>query len=244
MLWARLLAYVTGTVDQELLLRNEYLAAENRILRGQIKGRLLLSEGEKATLAEIAHRLGRKVLEDVAAAAKPDTILGWYRQLIENRFDGSKFRRSVGRSKVDQEAERLVVQMARENPSWGYDRIVGALAKLGHRLSDQTMGNILCRRDIPPAPQRKKATSWKDFIRSHRDVLVGMDFFTTEVLTLKGLTTYYVLFFINLETRRVNLAGFPPYPDDKWIESQAGNMTRGEWECLRGCSYLLHHRDA
>src|SRR3979411_1992496 len=82
MLWARLLAYVTGTVNQELFLRNEYLAAENRILRGQIKGRLLLSEGEKATLAEIAHRQGRMVLEDVAAAAKPDTILGWYRKQV------------------------------------------------------------------------------------------------------------------------------------------------------------------
>ena len=244
MLWARLLAYVTGTVNQELLLRNEYLAAENRILRGQIKGRLLLSEGEKATLAEIAHRLGRKALEDVAATAKPDTILGWYRQLIANKFDGSKFRRGVGRPKVDQETERLVVQMARENPSWGYDRIVGALANLGHRLSDQTVGNILCRRDIPPAPQRKKATSWKDFIRSHRDVLVGMDFFTTEVLTLKGLTTYYVLFFIHLETRRVNLAGFTPYPDEEWMEQQARNMTMEEWGCLRGRRYLLHDRDA
>ena len=128
MLWARLLAYVTGTVDQELLLRNEYLAAENRILRGQIKGRLLLSDEEKVTLAEIAHRLGRVALEDVAATAKPDTILGWYRKLIANKFAGSKFRRSVGRPKVDREAERLVLQMARENPSWGYDRIVGALA--------------------------------------------------------------------------------------------------------------------
>ena len=117
MLWARLLAYVTGTVDQELLLRNEYLAAENRILRGQIKGRLLLSEGEKATLAEIAHRLGRKTLEDVAATAKPETILGWYRKLIANKFDESKSRRSVGRPKLDQETERLVVRMARENPS-------------------------------------------------------------------------------------------------------------------------------
>src|SRR5258708_2223893 len=85
----------------------------------------------KGTLAEIAHRLGRKALEDVAATAKPDTILGWYRKLIANKFDGSKFRRSVGRPKVDQETERLVVQMARENPSWGYDRIVGALANLG-----------------------------------------------------------------------------------------------------------------
>jgi hypothetical protein len=106
-------AYVTGTVNQELLLRNEYLAAENRILRGQINGRLLLSEGEKVTLAEIAHRLGRMALEDVAATAKPDTILGWYRKLIANKFDGSKFRRSVGLPKIDQETERLVVQMAR-----------------------------------------------------------------------------------------------------------------------------------
>ena len=195
MLWARLLAYVTETVNQELLLRNEYLAAENRILRGQIKGRLLLSEGEKVTLAEIAHRLGRMALEDVAATAKPETILGWYRKLIGNKFAGSKFRRSVGRPKADQETERLVVQMARENPSWGDDRIVGALANLGHRLSDQTVGNALRRHGISPAPKRKQSISWKNFIRAHLDVLVGMDFFTTEVLTLKGLTTYYVITF-------------------------------------------------
>ena len=97
MVWARMLAYITGTVDQELLVRNEYLAAENRILKAQIKGRLLLSEADKATLAEIAHRLGRKALEEVAAAAKPDTILGWYRKLIAHKFDGSRFRRSAGR---------------------------------------------------------------------------------------------------------------------------------------------------
>src|SRR5467141_2160677 len=235
MLWARLLAYVTGTVNQELLLRNEYLAAENRILRGQIQGRLLLWEGEKATLAEIAHRLGRKTLEDVAATAKPETILGWYRKLIANKFDGSKFSGSVGRPKVDQETERLVLQMARENPSWGYDRIVGALTNLGHGLSDQTAGNVLRRHGISPAPKRKRTVSWKNFIRAHWDVLVGMDFFTTEVLTLKGLTTYYVLFFIHLESRQVTLAGFTPYPDQEWME---------EWGSLRGCRYLLHDRDA
>ena len=87
MIWAQLLAYVTGTVDQELLLRNEYLAAENRILKAQIKGRLLLSQGEKATLGEIAHRLGRKALEEVAGAAQPDTILGWYRKLARSLMD-------------------------------------------------------------------------------------------------------------------------------------------------------------
>ncbi len=77
MLWALMLAYITGTVDQELPLRNEYLAAENRILRAQFKGRLLLSDAEKARLAEIAQRLGRKALEELAAVAKPDTLLAW-----------------------------------------------------------------------------------------------------------------------------------------------------------------------
>jgi|SRR5215469_9622867 len=142
MLWARLLAYVTGTVDQELLLLNEYLAAENRILRGQIKGRLLLSDGEKVTLAEIAHRLGRKALEEVASTAQPETILGWYRRLVANKFNGSRFRKRVGRPRIAEEIERLVVRIAKENSTWGYDRIIGALANLGHRLSDQTVGIV------------------------------------------------------------------------------------------------------
>jgi transposase len=98
-------------------------------------------------LAEIGHRLGRRALEDVATTAKPDTILGWYRKFVANKSDGSKFRRSVGRPKLDDETERLVMQMAREDPSWGYDRIAGALANLGYRLSDQTVGNVLRRRD-------------------------------------------------------------------------------------------------
>ena len=145
MIWARMLAYITGTVDQELLLRNEYLAAENRILRAQIKGRLLLCDAEKATLAEIAHRLGRKALEELSAVAKPDTLLAWYRKLIANKFDGSKYRKSWGRPQIDEETERLVVRMAKENPGWGYDRIVGALANLGYTVSDQTVGNVLKR---------------------------------------------------------------------------------------------------
>ena len=185
MLWVRMLAYITGSVDQELLLRNEYLAAENRVLRAQIKGRLLLSDTEKATVAEIAQRLGRKALEELAAVAKPDTLLAWYRKLIANKFDGSRFRQRVGRPRIGEEAARLVVQMAKENPSWGYDRIVGALANLGFLLSDQTVGNILRRHGLSPAPKRKQAISWKDFIRTHMEVLVGTDFFTVEVLTLE-----------------------------------------------------------
>ena len=243
MLWARMLAYVTGMVNQELLLRNEYLGAENRILRGKIKGRLLLSEGEKATLAEIAHRLGREALENLAATANPDTILGWYRKFIANKFDGSRFRRRAGRPRINEEIECLVVQMAKENPSWGYDRIVGALKNQGHQVSHQAVGNILHRHGISPAPKRKQVICWKDFIRSHMEVLVGTDFFTVEVLTLKGLVTYYVLFFIHLKSRRVSLGGMTPYPDHKWMEEQARNATMEEWGFLRDCRYLLHDRD-
>jgi len=136
MVGARMLAYITGTVDQELLLRNEYLAAENRIFKAQIKGRLLLSDGEKATLAEIAYRLGRKALREVAMVAQPETILAWYRRLMANKFDGSKSRRCPGAPRVGADIESLVVCMAKENPSWGYDRIVGAMANLGHQVSD------------------------------------------------------------------------------------------------------------
>ena len=173
--WVRILAYITGTVDQELLLRNEYLAAENRILKAQLKTPLRLTDAERITLAEIAHRLGRKALEDVANAAKPDTLLGWYRRLIARKFDGSKSRCYPGRPRIDDEIEQWVVRMAKENSDWGYDRIVGAMANLGYRLSDQTVGNILQRHDIPPAPERKCTTTWTDFIRAHMSVLAGTD---------------------------------------------------------------------
>src|SRR6516162_8494880 len=112
--------------------------------------------------------------------------LAWYRKLIAHKFDRSKFHKSSGRPRVDEETERLVVRMAKENPGWGYDRIVGAMANLGLQLSDQTVGNILRRHDIPPAPKRKQVTSWKDFIRAHMAVLVATDFFTVEVLTLRA----------------------------------------------------------
>jgi hypothetical protein len=154
--WARLLAYVTGLVNQEFLLRNEYLAAENRILRAHLPPRLRLSDPERSTLAEIGKRLGRKALEQVACAAKPDTILAWYRRLIARKFDGSKKRRYPGRPRIQPELEALIVRFARENSGWGYDRIVGALANLGHHVADQTVGNILRRHGLAPAPKRSQ----------------------------------------------------------------------------------------
>ena len=181
--WARLLAYVTGLVNQKLLLQNEYLAAENRILRAHLPARVRLSDPERSTLAEIGKRLGRTALQQVACVAKPDTILAWYRRLIARKFDGSKFRTSPGRPRIASAVEALIVRFARENSGWGYDRIVGALANLGHAVSDQTVGNILRRYGIQPAPKRSQNTTWKDFIASHMAVLAGTDFFSVEVLT-------------------------------------------------------------
>jgi transposase InsO family protein len=240
--WARILACITGTVDQELLLRNEYLAAENQILRGQLKGRPKLSDTERAKLGEIGRRLGRKALGDVATAALPDNILGWYRRLVARKFDGSKHR-SPGRPRVDRAIEELIVRMAEENRDWGYDRIAGALANLGYKVCDQTVGNILRRHGLPPAPERKRTTTWPAFIRTHLSLLAGTDFFTAEVLTLRGLVTYYVLFFIHLGSRRVVIAGITVHPDQPWMKQMARNVTMEGYGILRNCRYLLHDRD-
>ena len=140
--WKHLLAYITGSVDEELWLRNEYLVTENRILRQQITERVSF-DGERKTLAEIGKRLGKQALAEVATSVKPETILGWQRMLVAKEFDGSQQCRTTGRPTIDQELEALVVRMVQENHSWGYDRIVGALVNLGYRVSDQTVGNIL-----------------------------------------------------------------------------------------------------
>jgi putative transposase len=251
MYWARILAYVTGTVDQELLGRNEYLAAENRIMKAQLKGRLKLSDAKREALGEIGHRLGSKVLADVATIAQPDTILGWYRKLVACKFDGSRARRGSGRPRIKREveqliireAEQLIIRMASENRDWGYDRIAGALANLGYQISDQTVGNVLRRHGLPPAPERKRTTTWAAFVRTHLALLAGTDFFTAEVLTLRGLVTYYVLFSIHLESRRVDIAGLTVHPNEAWMKQIARNVTMDDCGALRDCRYLLHDRD-
>jgi hypothetical protein len=141
--------------------------------------------------------------------------------------------------------------MARENPGWGYDRIVGAMANLGYTLSDQTVGNILLRQGILPAPKRKRETTRKDFIRTHMSVLAGTDFFSVEVVTLHGLVTYYVLLFIHLESRKVEIAGVTRHPNEVWracpaspgMKQIARNVTIDEWGFLGNCRYLIHDRD-
>jgi transposase len=206
-----------GLVNQRLRLQNEYLVAENRILRSHLPPRLRLSDPRRSTLAEIGKRLGRKDLQLVVSVAFPDTIMAWYRRLTAQKFDGSKRRSYPGRPSISPEIEALIVRMARENSGWGYDRIVGALANLGHRVSDQTVDNVRRRYGIPPTPKRRQETTGKEFVSAHMAVLTGVDFFTVEVLTWRGLATYYVLFVLQLETRRITLAGITRHPTAEWM---------------------------
>jgi putative transposase len=159
----------------------------------------------RPTPRRIGFRLGRKALSEVATVARPDTILAWHRRLIARKFEGSRARRVPGRPRIDREVEELIIRMAEENRSWGYDRIVGALANLGHDVSDQTVGNVLRSHGIPPAPERRRGTTWAEFIRIHLALLAGTDISAADVL-MRGLVTCYVLFFIYLERSRIDIS--------------------------------------
>ena len=194
--WKKLLACVTGQIDEALRQKLEFVLEENRVYRALLarhSPHWRLKDAERKVLAEQGKPLG-KLLADVITMVQPETSLKWHRQLVAQKWDfSSRSQAKPGRTPVSVEVEQLVVQFARENPSWGYDRIVGALANLGYHISDQTVGNILQRQGLGPAPERKRHTTWAAFIRRHTAVLWATDFFTAEVWTPTGLTTYYVL---------------------------------------------------
>src|SRR5262249_38648828 len=132
--------------------------------------------------------------------------LGWHRRLIARKYDSSK-QRGPGRLRIRDEIQRQVVRMATENRDWGYRRIQGALANLGHEVARGTIANILKEHGLEPAPERERKTTWREFLSRHRDVIVAADFFTIEAWTRKGLTRFLVLFLIDLSSRRVEIAG-------------------------------------
>ena len=197
--WKKLLGTITASVDEEIRLRNAYLITENRMLHQQINARVQLTDGDRRTLAALGPKLGRQALEEIATVAKADTILAWHRKFVDPTVDPSAPHKSAGRPRVDQEMEALVVQMARENRSWGYDRIVGALRNLGYTISDQTVGNILKRHGIPPAPERKKTMSWSEFIRMHMDVLSATDCFLGTVWSRLKLALSFLLVCVHVD---------------------------------------------
>src|SRR5919199_735068 len=215
-----LIAMVAGWLQRHQQQVITYLQEENRILKAHLGGRRLrLTDTERHRLAALAHPLGRTRLKEVAMLATPDTLLRWYKRLIAQKFDGSTPRHQRGRPRVAEEIEQLVVRMAEENPTWGYRRLQGALANLGHHINKSTVRNILRRHHLEPAPQRRKAgMSWTQFLKIPWEVLAATDFFTVEVATWHGLGTYYGLFVLDLATRRVQVAGIIPHPTAAFMQ--------------------------
>jgi putative transposase len=221
----------------------EYLIEENRVLREQIGSkRMRFTDDQRRRLAAKAKELGRKLLAQVATIVTPETLMAWHRKLIAQKYDGSSFR-TPGRRRTAEEVADLVVRMAKENSTWGYRRIQGALANLGHLLAHNTIANILKRKGIEPAPERSRKTTWKEFLTRHWEQIVASDFFTVEVWTPNGLQRFVVLFFIELSTRRVEIGGIARRPNGLWMSQIARNLTDEVDGFFKGKRYLIHDRD-
>jgi putative transposase len=189
-----------------------------------------------------AKLVGRRVLRDIADIVTPDTLLAWHRKLIAEKYDGSS-KRGPGRPRTAKEIEDLVVRLAEENRDWGYRRILGAMSNLGHSLARGTIANILKKHGIEPAPERSRKTTWKEFLSRHWELIVAADFFTVEVWTRRGLRRYIVLFFIELSTRRVEVAGIAAHANGLWMSQIARNISDTVDGLLARKRYLIHDRD-
>jgi transposase InsO family protein len=216
-----LLMVLTGWLDRREREALAYLVEENRLLRRQLRGRRLhMTDADRRRLARRAFRVGRRALRQIATIVTPDTLLRWHRQLIARKWT---YATRPGRCGVLADIRRLVIQMATENPSWGYTRIQGALMNLGHRVGRSTIARTLKAHGLPPVPERP--TSWQTFLRAHWRAIAGADFFTTEVWTWRGLVTYYTVFVIDLASRRVHIVGSTPHPDARFMGHVSRTLT-------------------
>ena len=234
-----LLMVVAGWLQRQQAATIDYLKAENRMLRARLGGRrIVFTDAERRQLAEKARALGRKALHELGTIVTPETLLRWHRELVARKWTFVE-RRRPGRPRIREELVALVVRMARENRGWGYTRIQGAMANLGHKLGRGTIGRILKDHGIEPAPERGKGMSWSVFLKAHWKVLAASDFFTVEVWSWSGLVTYYVLFVMELATRRVCIAGITRHPDD--AVDVADGQTAHRWHGWDSARQAIHH---
>lgn len=238
-----LLMVVAGWLQRQQAATIDYLKAENRVLRARLGGRrIIFTDAERRQLAQKAGVLGRKALHQLGTIVTPETLLRWHRELVARKWTFVE-RRSPGRPHIREELVALVVRMVTENRGWGYTRIQGAMANLGHKLGRGTIGRILKDHGIEPAPERGKGMSWSVFLKAHWKVLAASDFFTVEVWSWSGLLTYYVLFVMELATRRVCIAGITKHPDEQWMLQMARQLTDTVDGILLGKRYLILDRD-
>jgi putative transposase len=221
----------------------EYLQAENRVPRDQLSGKgIRFTDSQRRRLANRAKVIGTKRLLEIGTIVMPDTLLRWYRQLVAKKYDGTTTRKP-GRAKTAAEIEKLILDMASNNPGWGYTRLCGALYNLGHDIGRNTVKRVLRDNGIDPAPLRTKGMSWSTFLKAHWGAIAATDFFSVEVLTRTGLVRHFVLFIIELQTRRVEVAGIVQQPDGRWMQQIARNLNDVDTGFLNRTRYLIHDRD-
>jgi putative transposase len=219
----------------------DFHESQIRFLMAHFPKRPVPSPAEKACMAQAASKVGRKTLEEVFTLFTPETLLRWHRDSVRRKWDHSD-RRGPGRPPTLPEIEKLILEWAEQNPTWGYKHLRDALRNVGHIVSRSTIQNILRKHGIQPAPQRRRGMSWSEFLRVHQEALVGMDFFTWEVLTPFGLVPQYVLFLIRHATREVHVAGITTNPGTEFMKQVARNLTMPDWGWLKRGRIALHDR--
>ena len=232
-----------GWVHRHQLIVIEFLETENRLLKDRLRGRRIrFTDAERVLLARKAKAVGRKALLELETIVSPDTLLRWHRRLIAEKWN-FVHRRAPGRPGIMQKISGLIMRMAQDNPGWGYARIQGALANLGHRVGRWTVANVLKRSGIEPSPERSKRTTWSTFLKAHWKVLAASDFLTVEVWTGTGLVTHYLLLVISLVDRVVQIAGITTRPDEAWMLQVARNLVDEEAGVLHAKRCLIVDRD-
>ena len=229
------LLYLAGATDRELVRQVEYLKTENRILRGRLPKRIAVTPAERRQLVKFGKAVGATI-KHLIAIVSPRTFARW---LNEDKKAGSKRIRKRGRPRTREEIRELILRFAREN-DWGLGKIHGELKKLGIRISEQTVKNILRKEGLGPG--RGKGT-WNDFVRRHVETLWACDFFTKRIVTPKGFVDMFVLFFIHVGSRRVFVSGVTANPDGTWMAQQARNFAMVASEGPKPATHLIRDRD-
>jgi transposase InsO family protein len=234
---------VAGWMNRHQQAVIEYLREENRILLEQLGGKpKRFSDAQRMRLARKAKVIGRHRLGRLTTIVTPDTLLRWFRVLIAKKWTYARTN-SLGRPTLDPELEKLVLKPIKENPTWGSNRIVGALGNLGYTLSDSTVDNIRRRHGFDPAPVRGKNTRWRRFLQAHWETLIAADFFTTEVLFWNGLVTFCTRFAIDLRSRLVHVCGTTVSPNADWMKQAARQLVDAVDGFALGKTHLLTDRD-